>query len=103
MNALEFPSDQELNAKEKNTRAIKWSELPLGVVYAIKATKVIEGKYGQSFIGDLESRGCERYKVWLPRRLGDEVKDIKLPVFVRSEGLMQSKKSSYKYYAYTLL
>ena len=103
MSALEFPSDQELNAKEKSTRAIKWSELPLGIVYAIKTTKVIEGKYGQSFLGDLETQDGDQYCVWLPGRLGDELRDRELPVFVRPEGLMQSKKSSYKYYAYTLL
>ena len=102
MSALQFPSEQELEAKAATT-TIKWSDLPTWVVYAIKAIKVIKGKYGQSVVSDLETEAGNQYRVWLPQRLGDEVRDRKLPLFVRPEGLQQSKKSSNKYYAYTLL
>ena len=92
---MEFPSEQELaNQKAKdNIKITKWGDLPTGIVYAIKATKAINGKYGTSVVADLENRDGVKFKTWLPRRLGDEVKDRELPVFVISEGLMPCKKS----------
>ena len=85
MSALEFPSDQDFDAVAA-TAITKWGDLPAGTIYAIKAIKVIKGKYGPSVVGDLETKAGEQYKVWLPKRLGDEVKDLKLPAFVRHEG-----------------
>ena len=100
MSALAFPSEQDFETK-KSTRAIKWSELPLGI-YSIESVTEKSGKFGASFIAELETQAGDKYKVWLPQRLGNDLHGFKLPVFVKHEGLMQSEKGSYKYYAYTL-
>ena len=102
MSASRFPSEQDFDAK-KDTLVIKCSELPLGV-YAIRDVTEKKGKYGQTFIGALETEAGDQYKVWLPQRLGNEVKGRELPVFVRYEGERNSSKASCGYYyAYTLL
>ena len=44
-------------------------------------------KYGKSYIGHLEAENSEKYRVWLPPKLADELQSRKLPVFVRPEGL----------------
>ena len=104
MTTLKFPSDQEIEAQAAtdNAEIKKWADLPQGL-YGVTQVKKVEGKFGTSFIGDLETRDNDHYKAWLTQRLSNEVKDLKLPVFVRHEGLKQSKKSSNKYYAYTLI
>lgn len=107
MSAIQFPSSKDFDAKATTGTAAletkKWSDLSIGI-YAITELKSVKGKYGESFIGDLETQGGDQYKAWLPQRLGAELQGIKLPVFVRHEGLQQSKKNkSRQYYAYTLM
>ena len=102
MSVLEFPSDKDFDAVVTDV-ITKWGDLSKGTVYAIKAIKGIKGKYGTSVIGDLETKDGEQYKVWLPKRLGDKVKGLKLLAFVRHEGKQESNKVSCGYYyAYTV-
>ena len=98
MSTLVFPSEQEIEAQAATATITKWGDLPTGTTYAIKAIKVIKGKYGPSIVGDLETKTGEQYKVWLPQRLGDEVKGLKLPVFVIHKGKQVSSKASCRYY-----
>ena len=103
MSTLEFPSEQDFDAKVATVATTKWGDLPTGTVYAIKTIEVVKGKYGPSVVGDLETKAGEQYKVWLPQRLGDEVKGLKLPAFVRHEGKQASSKAGCRYYyAYTV-
>ena len=102
MSALEFPSE-DFGGVAETAATTKWGDLPAGTVYAIKAIKVVEGKYDPSVIGDLETKAGEQYKAWLPQRLGNKVKSLKLPAFVRHEGKRESSKVSCGYYyAYTV-
>ena len=103
MSTLAFPSDQEFEAQEARATITKWGDLPTGTTYAITDTKEIKGKYGKSVLACLETRDGEKYKVWLPQRLGDEVKGLKLPAFVIHKGKQVSNKVSCGYYYdYTL-
>ena len=104
MSALQFPSDQDFDIVAATAATIKWGDLPTGTVYAIKAIKVTKDKYGVSFVGDLETQDGDQSKVWLPQRLGDDLKGCELPVFVMSKGfklsMLVKHEGSYKYYAY---
>ena len=98
MSTLTFPSEQEIEAQEATTTITKWGDLPTGTTYAITETETKVTKYGKSVVAGLETRGGEQYKVWLPKRLGDEVKGLKLPVFVIHKGKRDSSKASCGYY-----
>ena len=87
-----------------DTKTGKWTYPAVDTVYAIKAIKVTKDKYGVSFVGDLETQDGDQPKVWLPQRLGDDLKGCELPVFVMSKGfklsMLVKHEGSYKYYAY---
>ena len=106
MSALQFPSDEKVQAAEAatETKTMRWSELHTGTVYAITCIKKVKGKYGVSFVGDLETQAGDQSKVWLPQRLASDVSDRKLPVFVLNKGLRQSERNaSRQYYDYKLI
>jgi hypothetical protein len=103
---MQFPTSKDFDAKTADATASetnKWLELPTGI-YAITKLKGVKGRFGESFIGDLEAETGEKFQAWLPTRLSCELKGKKLPVFVRHEGLKQSQQNSSRHYhAYTLL
>ncbi len=106
MSAIRFPSSEQVQAAEAATgpETINWSELTTDTVYAIIAVKEVEGKYGTSLVGDLETQAGKQYKAWLPQRLGDDIKGRELPVFVKHKGLKKSMKhKSRSYYDYTVI
>ena len=86
MNAIRFPSSEQVEAAEAAIRpeTIKWSELSTGAVYAITAVKKVKRKFEPSLVADLETQAGEQYKAWLPQRLADDIQGRKLPVFVNS-------------------
>ena len=101
MSSLQFPSTQDFDVVNKN-KIVKWGELPQEI-YAVTNIKSVVGKYGESFIGDLETEKGEKFQAWLPLKLGNDIMEYELPVFVRHEGLKQSHISSNKFHAYTVL
>ena len=106
MVALQFPSSTQVQQTQTatDTKTMKWGELAVDVVYAITCIKQVQSKFGPSLIGELETQDGDQSKVWLPQRLGDDVKGRELPVFVHHRGLKQSEKNkSRQYYDYTLL
>ena len=104
MSALQFPTSQDFDAKVAENKAKKWADLEPGTMYAVREIKEVKTRYGKPVIGTLETQDGEQLQVWLPARLGDDLQSQELPVFVRHEGLKQSKKnSSRQYHAYTLI
>ena len=74
------------------TKTMRWSELPTGTVYAVTHIKQVQGRFGKSFVGDLETQDGTQYKAWVPQRLADDLQGRELPVFVLHKGLKQSVK-----------
>lgn len=105
---MQFPTSKDFDTKAGAVAAApetkKWSELPTGSIYVIKEIRKVKGKFGESFIGDLETETGETFRAWLPPKLGGELKGREFPVFIRHDGLKQSQKNSSRHYhAYTLL
>ena len=108
MSALQFPSSEKVQEAQAapDTKTMKWAELPTGAVYTITCIKKVKGKYGVSFVGDLETQAGDQSKanLWLPQRLAGDMSDRKLPVFVLNKGLRQSASDrSRQYYDYVLI
>ena len=106
MSAIEFPSDEQVEAAEADIepRIIKWSELTIGTVYAVTKIKTVKSKFGPSAVADLEMKDGTQYRAWLPQRLAGDLQGRKLPVFVRPNGLRQSvRDKSRSYYDYTVI
>ena len=82
MSALQFPSSEKVEQAQAttDTKTMRWSELPTGTVYAITCIKKVKGKYGVSFVGDLEiEQAGDQSKVWLPQRLAGDVSRSQAP------------------------
>ena len=94
MGTLAFLSSEKVQAAlaAPDTRTMKWSELAVCTVYAITVVKKVKGKFGVSFVGDLETQDGTQYKAWVPQRLADDLQGRELPVFVLHKGLKQSVK-----------
>ena len=106
MSALQFPSSEKVQEAQAapDTKTMKWAQLAVDTVYTITCIKKVKGKYGVSFVGDLEIEQGDQSKVWLPQRLAGDVSDRKLPVFVLNKGLRQSASDrSRQYYDYVLI
>ena len=106
MSALQFPSSEKVQAAEATTetKTMRWSDLPTKTVYAITHLKQVQGRFGKSFVGDLETEQGEQYKAWVPQKLASDVSDRKLPVFVLNKGLKQSESNkSRQFYDYTVI
>ena len=106
MSTLSFPSSGKVQAAvaATETKTMRWSELAVDTVYGITHTNQVQGKFGKSVVGDLETQDGERYKAWLPQRLAADLKAYKLPVFVLHKGLKQSERDkSRQFYDYTMI
>ena len=106
MNTLSFPSSEKVQQAQAatDTKTMKWSELAVDTVYAITGIKKVKGKYGASFVGDLETQAGDQSKVWVSQRLASDVSDRKLPVYVLNKGLRQSASDRLRqYYDYVLI
>ena len=106
MSALQFPSSEQVQQAQAttDTKTVKWAELAVDTVYAITCIKKVKGKYGASFVGDLEMQAGDQSKVWLPQRLANDMSNCKLPVYVLNKGLRQSASNRLRqYYDYVLI
>ena len=106
MSALQFPSSEKVQAAEAatETKTMRWSDLPTETVYAITHLKQVQGRFGKSFVGDLETEQGEQYKAWVPQRLAGDLQGRELPVFVLHKGLRQSESNkSRQFYDYTVI
>ena len=105
MSTLKFPSGQEFDAAAATRKEpiTKWADLPIGNIYVIVDTKLKDTKHGGAVVGKLETEAGDSCRVWLPPRLGNELRGYELPVYVRVDGLMQTRDGSRKYHAYTLI
>ena len=106
MSTLSFPSSGKVQAAvaATETKTMRWSDLPTETVYAITHLKQVQGRFGKSFVGDLETEQGEQYKAWLPQRLAADLKAYELPVFVLHKGLKQSERDkSRQFYDYTVI
>ena len=105
MSTLKFPSGQEFDAAvaARAEPIIKWTDLPIRNIYAIVETELKGTKHGGAVVGKLETETGDSCRVWLLPRLGNELMRHELPVYVRVDGLMQTRDGSRKYHAYTLI
>ena len=61
MSTLSFPSSEKVQAAvaASETKTMRWSELAVDTVYGITHTNQVQGKFGKSVVGDLETRDGE--------------------------------------------
>lgn len=92
----------EEKVKEQNREALKWKELPEGVIYKILDVVEVDGKYGKSRILTLKDRQGETVRAWACTGLNKEKETLE-GAFVRSTGFKVSKKSKQEYFSYDLV
>ena len=102
--ADDFIDDSAFDEKvqEQNQEAIKWKDLPTGVIYKILEVLEVDGKYGKSKILTLRNREGETIRAWACPTLNKE-KDALQGAFVRSTGFKLSKKNKQEYLSYDLV
>lgn len=88
--------------QDQNQEAIKWKDLPIGMIYKILEVIEVEGKYGKSRILTLKDRQGETARVWACPTLNKEKGPLQ-GAFVRSTGFKLSKKSNQQYLSYDLV
>ena len=105
MSTLKFPSGHEFDtvATARNKPISKWADLPSGNIYAIVDTETKVTKHGDAVVGRLETETGDGCRVWLLPRLGDELMGHELPVYVRVDGLRETRDGHRHYHAYTLI
>ena len=92
----------EEKVKEQNREALKWKDLPTGVVYRILEVVEVDGKFGKSKILTLKNREGHTFRVWACTGLCKE-KEALERAFVRSTGFKVSKKKKQEYFSYDLV
>ena len=92
----------EEKVQEQNQEAIKWKDLPTGVIYKILEVLEVDGKFGKSKILTLKDREGNTIRAWACPTLSKE-KDALQGAFVRSTGFKLSKKTKQEYLSYDLV
>ena len=92
----------EEKVQEQNQEAIKWKDLPTGVIYKILEELEVDGKHGKSKILTLKDREGNTIRAWACSTLCKE-KDALQGAFVRSTGFKMSKKTKLQYFSYDLV
>ena len=100
----DFISEDAFQEKvqDQNQEALKWKDLPNGVIYKILEVTEVDGKFGKSKILTLKNREGETTKVWACPTLNNEKGSLQ-GAFVRSTGFKLSKKSNQQYLSYDLV
>ena len=86
----------------KNSKIIKWCELPLGIYIQFKNVKRKKTKFGISLILPLKSKSDELIRVWSLEKLTTELLSENYQ-YVYNEGLVKSEKTGNNYFKFTLL
>ena len=86
----------EEKAREQNQEAIKWKDVPYGVIYKILEVLEVDGKFGKCKILTLKDKQGETNRLWACPMLNKE-KDALQEAFVRSTGFKLSKKTKQQY------
>ena len=93
----------EEKVQEQNQEAIKWKDLPTGVIYQILEELEVDGKFEKkSKILTLRDREGNTIRAWACPTLCKE-KDALQGAFVRSTGFKVSKKTKQQYLSYDLV
>ena len=98
-------------AKSKRKNAIKWSTLPLDVIFKVETIKEIDvtkdGERTTSRIAELKNEIGDVTVVWLPDIIDTELAYIedfeKKRVYIRSYGLKLNKKGTRKYFNFDIV
>ena len=88
--------------QDQNQEALKWKDLPTGVIYKILEVGEVDGKFGKSKILTLKDRDGETTRVWACPTLNKEKGSLE-GAYVRSMGFKLSKKSNQQYLSYDLV
>ena len=85
--------------------AVAWRELSIDSVYKIESTRTVpNAQCGDATILQMRTNDGTEIAVWATRLLADDLKDMKLPCYVRPRGLVQSRTNANRsYHAYELL
>ena len=78
-------------------KTIKWRELPRGI-YAIKDSKQMTTKFGDTVVLMIETEDGTAYKVWAPNRLAKQLTSDPGARYVRNMGLRESANNPAKSY-----
>ena len=81
----EWPTKESFKRKE----ILKWRNIS-DDVYKIKKVKYRKGKYGDSAILTLETKNCDEFCVWAPKRLTEDLMEDDYYQFVYKIGLKTS-------------
>ena len=92
----------EEKVKDQNQEAMKWKELPTGVIFKILEVVEVDGKFDRSRILTLKNREGEKIRVWACSGLNREKEPLK-GAYLRSTGYKVSKKSKQEYFSYDLV
>ena len=100
----DFISEDAFQEKvqDQSQEALKWKDLPNGVIYKILEVTEVDGKFGKSKILTLKNREGETTKVWACPTPNNEKGSLQ-GAFVRSTGFKLSKKSNQQYLSYDLV
>ena len=84
---------------------VAWRELSIDSVYKIESTRTVpNAQCGDATILQMRTNDGTEIAVSATRLLADDLKDMKLPCYVRPRGLVQSRtNANSSYHAYELL
>ena len=104
---MDFPSEEEFAKKAKSTAyppTLKWRDLVSDVIYSIDNYRAIPTKFGISTILEISKRNGEKFEVWAPTRLVQDLETSDMPRYVRPLGSVPCTGDSNKnYYKYELM
>ena len=73
--------------------AVAWRELSIDSVYKIESTRIVRNaQSGDAIIQQMHTNDGTEIAVWATRLLADDLKDMKLPCYVRPCGFVQSQR-----------
>ena len=92
-----WPTEESFQRKE----ILKWRDISYAV-YKIENVAYRRGKFGNSAILNLETKNGDDFRVWVPKRLAEDLLEDDSSQFVYKIGLKTSANSN-EYFDYELM
>ena len=93
----DWPTEESFERKE----IFKWRDISVAI-YKIQKVKYRKGKYGDSAILTLETKNGDKFCVWAPKRLTEDLMEDNSYQFVYKIGLKTSADGN-EYFEYELM
>ena len=93
----DWPTEESFKRKE----ILKWRDIS-GAIFKIQKVKYRKGKYGDSAILTLETKNGDKFYVWAPKRLTEDLMEDNSYQFVYKIGLKTSADGN-EYFDYELM